>query len=87
MKRDDSPRQFWRVTVRWQDVCLDGRNHGEQSVTYRFPPSWSESNAYEAAAMRWDEGIDWTPSEYARACRTYKASAKLVRLSDLGAPL
>ncbi len=87
MSRNQSARQFWRVTVRWQSIDLDGRDHGQESITYRFPPNWSESDAYEAAAMRWDEGIDWTPSEHASASRTYRAVAKLVRTCDLGAPL
>lgn len=81
--RREHKREFWRVVVRWQDVCLDGLNHGERSIVYRFPSNYTESDAYEAAAMRWDEGIDWTPSEHARACQTYKAVAKLVRSCDL----
>lgn len=87
MKHDKSPRQFWRVTVRWDCIDLDGRNHGEDYVVYRFPPNYTQNDALDAAAMRWDEFIDWGPSEYERARRTYKAVAKLVRLRDMGAPI
>lgn len=81
--RREHARLYWRVTIRWQDICLDGLNHGEQSVTYRFPSNYSEADAYEAASMRWDDYLDWLPSEYERACRTYRAVAKLIRTCDV----
>ena len=82
--RREHKRLYWRVVVRWSTPSLDGIPGELESVAYRFPANYSESDAYEAAALRWDDG-DWTPSEHERACRTYKATAKLVRACDIGA--
>ncbi len=75
-------RSHWLVTVRWDDICLDGLFHGQQQVTFKFPGSWPQSDVYEAAADRWDR-MDWTPSENQRASATYRATAKLIRETDI----
>lgn len=81
--RKEHKRLHWIVTVRWNTPDLDGVSGEPESVRYKFPGSWSESEVLEAASMRWDESIDWLPSEHARACRTYHAVAKLIRACDV----
>lgn len=89
MKKDSYRREhkrlYWRVTVRWNYVDMDGRVDNEEVNVWRFPSNYSESDALEAASDKWDGMMDWLPSEHARCARTYRAVAKLVRTCDVGA--